>query len=84
HGSLLQAATVDGACAAVDRLLDRQAVEAGLSKLGTAIDEKLTSLASRLESSLEEAARRSDERFVVLEHPRWRQWLGRKKNNGKD
>jgi len=83
NGSLLRAVTVDGACAAVDRLLDRRAFEACLSKLETALDEKLTSLASRFERSLEEAAYRSNERFVALERPKWRQWLGRKKNNEK-
>jgi hypothetical protein len=82
NGSLLRAATIDGAYSAVDRLLDRRAFEAGLSKLGTVIDEKFIALSSRLESGLEEVARSSEDRFVALESPRWRQWLGYKKNNG--
>ncbi len=67
NGSLLSATTVDGAYAAVDRLLDRRAFEASLSKLGTTLDEKLTALASRFESDLEEVAYQSNERLSQME-----------------
>jgi hypothetical protein len=65
---LLRAATLDGARLAVGRLLDRQAYEAGMSKLGTLLEEQLLALAIRLDSGLEEVTRSSEERLSTTEN----------------
>ena len=62
-GRLLRATTVDGARAAVDRLLDRRTFEAGLSRLASTLESQITSLTARLASGLEEASKHSDKRL---------------------
>jgi RNase H-fold protein (predicted Holliday junction resolvase) len=82
NGRLLRTVTVDGTRAAVERLLDRRAFEAGLSQLGAVLDLKLTALTTRLENSLQEVSNRSDERFDAMQRSKWWKWLERKKNSG--